>query len=72
LYEAANVSGNKELRGALPRGYTLRPAHKHMLVEDPDGELVRHPDGRPLCVSKGGKPNSVTLRQILRLIERMT
>jgi len=66
------MSGSKELRAALPAGYRFRPARKHLLVEGPDGELVRHADGRPLIISKGGKPNSKTKMQLLKQMERLT
>jgi hypothetical protein len=66
------VSGHKELRAALPPGYRFRPARKHLLVEDPDGNLVRFPDGRPLAVCKGGRPKRTTVAHVLGQIKELT
>ena len=66
------MSGHKASRQALPPGYRLVPAKRHMMVRDADGELVRHPDGRPLLVSKGGKPRRGTERDSLKTIRRLT
>jgi hypothetical protein len=65
------VSGSKDLRRALPPGYRLVPARKHLLVRGPDGELVRHADGRPMIVSKGGKAKLQTMRQQLRTLREL-
>lgn len=65
------MSGNKEIRAALPPGYSLQPGNKHMHVIGPDGELVRCEDGRPLVVSKGGKPNQIGLAKQIRLLRAL-
>lgn len=62
------MSGNKEYRHALPPGYRFVPAHRHMRVVGPDGELVRCQDGRLLVISKGAKSNTATTRHMLRLL----
>lgn len=65
------MSGNKEIRAALPPGYSLRPGHKHMHVVGPDGELVRRVDGRPLVVAKGGKPSRRGLMDQIRQLRAL-
>jgi hypothetical protein len=65
------VSGNKEIRAALPPGYSLQPGKKHMHVIGPDGTPARGIDGRPLVVAKGGKPNRVGLASQLRQLRAL-
>lgn len=63
-------AGNKDIRAALPPGFSIVSRGKHHAVVGPDGKVVRSESGRPVVVPKGQKIAQPSLTRLLEMLER--